>query len=211
MSPNDGERSRLDEIERQVERASEFTHTALSRLGLRLNEIEKMLYGALDVLLARGVVSQDELEAAADEVQTEMVARGEIPEKLVALRMDREDAAPTSTVDCAARMHVCHAVCCKLDFALSAEEVEGGRVKWDLGRPYYVRHHQSGYCHHNHRETGACGVYQDRPGPCRAYSCENDKRIWKDFAEMELNGEWLEEHLGDEARPRLMRVLMQVP
>jgi Fe-S-cluster containining protein len=106
-------------------------------------------------------------------------------------------------------MHICHAVCCKLNFALTAEEVDAGKVKWDLGFPYIVRHDADGLCTHNDRATGGCGVYADRPGICRRYSCANDRRIWKDFEKMELNSEWLDEHLSEPTRIRVALPLMQ--
>jgi Fe-S-cluster containining protein len=127
----------------------------------------------------------------------------------VALRIDERDVEhPEVIVDCAARMHICHAVCCKLDFALSAEEVERGAVRWDLGRPYFIRHGSSGHCVHNDRETGACGVYDDRPAPCRHYSCATDTRIWSDFDRMELNDTWLSTHMAP-AVPSLLHAMLQ--
>ena len=106
---------------------------------------------------------------------------------------------PGPPVDCAARMHVCHAVCCKLRFALSADEIEAGRVRWDLGRPYMIRHEADGFCTHNDRACGSCRVYAHRPTPCRTYSCVGDTRIWKDFERMELNTEWIAANLGPQA------------
>ena len=97
-------------------------------------------------------------------------------------------------------MHVCHAVCCKLNFALTAPEVEGGAAKWDLGFPYMIRHESNGYCTHNDTATGRCGIYADRPGVCRRYSCATDTRIWKDFDNMELNEDWIRENLQNRSR-----------
>ena len=57
-------------------------------------------------------------------------------------------------------------------------------MKWDLGRPYFNRHGADGYCHQCDSETHACGIYEERPAPCRQYSCADDKRIWKDFDAM---------------------------
>jgi Fe-S-cluster containining protein len=99
--------------------------------------------------------------------------------------------APEVEVDCAARMHVCQAVCCTLPFPLSAEEVEAGEVRWDLGHPYVIRQTAEGYCVHNERPTGGCDVYDHRPGVCRGYSCAEDARIWSDFDNMVLNEEFL--------------------
>ncbi len=99
--------------------------------------------------------------------------------------------APEVEVDCAARMHVCKAVCCTLPFPLSAEEVEAGDVRWDLGHPYVIRQTAEGYCVHNDQSTGGCDVYDRRPGVCRGYSCAEDTRIWSDFDNMVLNEEFL--------------------
>jgi Fe-S-cluster containining protein len=118
----------------------------------------------------------------------------------IAFRVDPEEPAPPVQVNCAERMHVCHAVCCKLNFALTPEEVEAGKVKWDLGFPYLIRHASNGYCCHNDTATGRCTVYADRPGVCHRYSCANDKRIWKDFDNMVLNEEWIRANLSNQTR-----------
>jgi hypothetical protein len=90
-------------------------------------------------------------------VKEELGARGEVVPPLVAMRVDQTASEPTVQVDCGSRMHICHAVCCKLNFALSRDEVESGDLKWDLGKPYFIRHDEDGYCHHNDRATGGCG------------------------------------------------------
>jgi Fe-S-cluster containining protein len=114
-------------------------------------------------------------------------------------------------VNCGERMPICHSICCKLDFPLTAEEIESGKVRWDLGRPYHIRHGEDGHCVHRNQESGFCGVYEDRPGICRTYSCAGDARIWKDFEKMELNAEWLEEHLKGRDQPQMLgAVLYQI-
>jgi Fe-S-cluster containining protein len=201
----------LDRLGRQVERGSLFTHTALGRGFVRLRELESFVYGLIDALIARNVVTQDEIADAVASVRRQLDASGEIPEPGVALRVDNTDpASPPVVVDCNARMHVCHAVCCKLEVVLSADEVEEGKAKWDLGRPYLLRHESDGLCTHNDRGTGRCGIYGDRPLPCRRYTCANDERIWKDFEKMELNHEWLAENLS-ESRPRLRHAMLATP
>ena len=201
--------SPLVQLERQVERGSFFTHTALGRQAFRVNEIESFTYGLIDALLAKGLISTEEINASVETVREEMMTTGEVPDTGVALRTDSEASAerPPTKVDCEARWPVCHGICCKLDFALTQEEVEGGKIKWDLGRPYFIRHEADGLCTHSERGSGKCGVYNDRPAICRNYSCEHDKRIWKDFEKMELNTEWLTEHFY-ESRPRALTVLM---
>jgi hypothetical protein len=94
---------------------------------------------------------------------------------------------PITEVECAERLAICHAACCSLPFPLSAQEVEAGKVKWDLGHPYMIRHDAHGCCTHNDRATGTCTIYADRPGVCRGYDCRQDERIWKDFDAKVLN------------------------
>ena len=188
-------------LDRQVERAGVRTQRLLNRSFERLSELEAILLGLVDRLVAAGVVVEDDLVAAARQVEAEAVARGEGTDHLVTLREDvpGEPGEPVA-VDCAARMPVCHAVCCKLSVALSAAEVESGGLRWDLGNPYRLRREADGRCTHQVRETGWCGVYEDRPLPCRTYTCATDGRIWKDFAAMELNVEWLAAHLMPDER-----------
>lgn len=121
----------------------------------------------------------------------------------VVLRQDAPDAEAPAVVDCAARMPICHAVCCSLQFPLSAEEVDAGKVRWDLGHPYMIRDSSDGYCCHNDPQSGSCTVYEDRPQVCRGYSCAGDTRIWSDFDGMVLNHQWLDEHLGRDRRVRV--------
>jgi Fe-S-cluster containining protein len=183
---------RIAALDRQVGRAVVREQRLLNRSFERLSELEAILLGLVDRLVAAGVVQEDDLVAAARQVEADAAARGEGLDHLVTLREDPPgvDAVPAE-VDCSARMVVCHAVCCHLSVALSAEEVEAGRLRWDLGNPYRLRREADGRCTHQDRSTGWCGVYEDRPRPCRTYSCATDGRIWKDFAAMELNEEWL--------------------
>ena len=44
-------------------------------------------------------------------------------------------------------------------------------------------------------------IYDDRPSPCRLYTCEHDERIWTDFEAMELNQEWIDANLAQERGP----------
>jgi len=200
----------VNELQRQVERASLFTHTALGESSLRVAELQAFVHGLADALLDKGVVGSDELAASIERVRAEMQQRGEFAGAGAVVRVD---AAPTGTpgpakVDCASRLHVCHAVCCRLDFALSVAEVESGRVKWDLGRPYFIRHAADGSCSHLDAGNCACTAYADRPQVCRHYDCSHDARIWKDFDKMALNDEWIAERLGPQQGPRAVRIFM---
>jgi Fe-S-cluster containining protein len=201
MQPED-----VGELARQVERGNLFAHTALSEQALRANETEALVNGLIDLLVQRGLVHPEALVAAAAEARRETAERGELASLSVSLRVDAADAAP-SHVDCEPRLPICRAACCRLRFALSAEEVESGPMKWDLGRPYRNRQGPEGYCHQIDLETKQCGIYDERPCVCRRYDCSGDGRIWKDFERMELNNEWIDAHLGA-LEPTLIDVFM---
>lgn len=181
----------------QVERGSLFTHTALSRQSARINEIESFLFGIMDILTQKGVTPPEELQKAVEGVRKEMMDKGELSNPGVALRVDNEEDQEFIPVNCEERLHICKAVCCQLDFALNAPEIESGEVKWDLGRPYFIRKGTNCYCAHLNQAEKKCNVYEHRPSVCKKYSCAKDKRIWKDFEKMELNQKWIDENIRE--------------
>ena len=88
-------------------------------------------------------------------------------------------------------------------FALSAEDIEAraGPLGPRVG-PTSTAAARTATATEAIPQTRGCGVYDERPSVCRSYSCEHDRRIWNDFEAMELNHEWIAEHLrGDELRP----------
>lgn len=187
------------DIENQIEAGGLFTHSALSIHAERINRIEAFLYGLADELLERGHVTEERLRVQTVRVADELSEKRETLSGGVQLRVDDDAPVVENKLDCAARMHICKAVCCRLSFPLSAPEVESGKVKWELGKPYFVRRDAAGCCVHLDGKKG-CEVYQDRPRVCRGYSCEKDERIWKDFDKMVLNQEWIDENLKPEHR-----------
>jgi Fe-S-cluster containining protein len=209
--------SAVAELDRQVERGSFFTQAVLQRGFSRLDQAETLLTRLVEALADRGVIDPEELgysvtrvpagtpeapggpgddEELPDVPPPAEPGEGGIAWPSVALRVDDPEASAGLEVDCDARMHICKAVCCRLKFPLSCDEVDSGTVKWDLGHPYVIRHESSGYCTHNDTATGGCRIYEDRPGVCRRYSCAGDTRIWSDFEHMVLNQDWIDEHLG---------------
>ncbi|HET6950982.1 MAG TPA: hypothetical protein VFI47_11435 [Acidimicrobiales bacterium] len=192
-----------EEMERQLRHASYFVQASLEQHGRLTTKLDVYLTSLIGLLLDRRVIDTDALakavEANREEQAAEARAKYETDGKLpawptVMVRTDDPDdpLSPEVEVDCAARMHICKAVCCTLPFPLSAAEVEAGDVRWDLGHPYVIRHDAQGYCVHNERPGGGCNIYDKRPGVCRSYSCAHDDRIWKDFDNMVLNDEYLD-------------------
>jgi Fe-S-cluster containining protein len=192
----------LRELERQVERGNLFAHTVLTEQAARANQTEALVNGLVELLISNNVVGADELLAYVETTRKEIAAAGRQATVDVAIRADGEAPdIPAGAIDCEARLPVCKAVCCRLRFALSVEEIEAGPIKWDLGRPYFNRHGENGYCHMIDGDTLGCTIYDERPRPCRQYSCANDERIWKDFAAVEINQEWIDEHIAQERSP----------
>jgi Fe-S-cluster containining protein len=192
----------LRELELQVERGNLFAHTLLTEQAARVNQTEAVVNGLIDLLVRLDVVQADELVSAVETIRKEIKDAGKQASVDIAVRADGEAApVPAEAIDCEARLPHCKAVCCRLRFALTVEEIESGPVKWDLGRPYFNRHGPNGYCHQIDGESLGCSVYEDRPLVCRQYSCAGDARIWKDFDAMEINQEWIDGHLGAERSP----------
>jgi Fe-S-cluster containining protein len=197
MDNNQGYES-FRELERQVERGSLFTHTLLTNQIIRLNESDSFLFGLIDYLSRKGLVNMNELQPVVELVRKEIVEKKEYATLGVAIRIEEQkEMLKYSPVNCKERIHICKAICCKLSFPLTVQEIESGVLKWSLGKPYYNRRCTNGYCYHI-QTNNVCSVYQQRPSVCRKYTCANDKRIWKDFDKKELNNEWIESNLKDD-------------
>lgn len=106
-------------------------------------------------------------------------------------RIDPPNPAPEAIINCAERVHLCKAVCCKLNFALTPGEVRSGKVEWDRKLPYLIAHQENGYCAHLDEGKG-CSIFEDRPALCRRFDCRTDGRVWEDFEAMIPNTAWID-------------------
>jgi Fe-S-cluster containining protein len=205
----------VEELSFQMERGSQMVQASLNNVFRRLAVLDEIVGEVVEALAANDLVEPGQVPAAiraygvagptagADgegrvsgpAMEPDDDGEGDDPFRWPAVVLGANDDTGTGKpVDCAARLKVCHAVCCMLKFALTTGEVEAGVVKWDIGHPYLIRGDRDGYCVHN-ASDGGCTVYEDRPGVCRRYSCADDARIWKDFDGMVLNAEWIDTHL----------------
>jgi Putative zinc- or iron-chelating domain len=183
----------LRELDEQTRRGSLFAQAVASEQIARANQTEAAVYGLIDLLIEKGALSPDEVAAAIEQTGRDMQQAGRQATLEVIVRDD--GSAPTVSadeIDCAARIPYCKAACCKLRWPMTLEEAESGPVKWDLGRPFFNRHGAHGYCHQFDVESQGCNVYEQRPQPCRQYSCIDDARIWLDFENMVPNTEWID-------------------
>lgn len=86
-------------------------------------------------------------------------------------------------IDCASRIHLCEARCCRFEVTLSAQDIADG-IPYRLDQPYALpRHPYTKRCVCMD-EAGACTIYDKRPASCRVYDCRKDDRVWLDFDAM---------------------------
>lgn len=173
-----------EDLREEVARGLLYTHSRANANSSKLLEVAAFSYALIELLAERGLITVAELDERKVEVGRRLAEKFAETGMGVALTNEDRDAggAPLNAeIDCESRLPLCRAACCKLRFALTARDVEAGRVKWNLGQPYMIRQGDDGYCHHLDRAGQCCGIYEDRPFVCRAYDCRTDKRIWEDF------------------------------
>lgn len=161
-----------------------YAHHRANANTNRTLETAAFAYALIELLVERGILTVAELDERKKAVAQRLEAKYR-DSGMGVMRQEREEdkyafgAGPG--IDCASRLAVCRAACCRLQFALSRQDVEEGVVQWEFGHPYMIRRAADGYCGHLQRGDCSCGVYAHRPLPCRAYDCRGDARIWADF------------------------------
>ncbi len=163
-------REMAEALRRAEERASE-SERELADLRARFDKL-------IEVLVRSGALAEGHPALLAK--VGELAVREVKPR--VKLRMFADKYAMKGVdIDCAARLHLCRARCCMFTFELTEQDLEEGRIAWEVTQPYKIRHEADDYCTHLDRKTGGCTVHAYRPGPCRGFDCRNDPRIWSDF------------------------------
>ena len=177
---NDDESDATDE---ELKRALLYVHDKLDLGLLKHQELSAHVYALTESLIAKGIVKLDEIEERRAQAKEQMIQSARTHWEGVEVLHDKTDKyeVVSQEIDCAARAHLCKAACCRLDFALSRQDLKEGVVRWDVGRPYYIRQREDGWCTHCDKETKGCGVHAQRPLVCRQYDCRQDARIWDDF------------------------------
>lgn len=180
----------LDRARTETAEGLLYCHSRLNAEGSRLLESSSFLYALVELLTEKGVIALPELDARKRIVAERLVKQFLDKGMGVALQQGEEDKfafSGTIEIDCENRIPLCQAACCRMNFALSKQDVEEGILKWDLGRPYLIAQDAEGYCRHLDRESCRCTVREHRPLACRAFDCRNDKRIWLDFEKKIIN------------------------
>lgn len=188
------------DLRREVAEGLRYAHGRANGITGKLLDVTSFAYAAIELLSEKGVLSIDELEARRKEIGGRLVEKFRSDGMGAAYQDPEEDKYAfdeTVEIDCASRVHLCKAACCRLRFALSRQDVEEGVVEWDFAHPYFIAHDESGYCRHLDREELRCTIHEQRPVPCRGYDCRSDDRIWADF-EARIPSPRLAELLGGE-------------
>jgi Fe-S-cluster containining protein len=174
----------VDELRQEVATGLLYCHHRANANTTKTLDAAAFTYAVIDLLIEKGVLTEDELNERKRQVAKELVAQFNTAGMAVELQdsaIDKYRFEGSPPIDCENRVHLCKAACCRLRFPLSRQDLEEGVVKWELPRPYLIARRADGYC--RHLEQGGCGctIYEQRPLPCRAYDCRNDARIWADF------------------------------
>lgn len=164
-----------------------YTHNRLNSNLRKTREAAAYIYALIELLHDKGIIGVEELETRRAALERQLQAQYKQEGQGVALQDPEQDKytfADGVEIDCASRIHLCKASCCRLPFALSQQDVREGIVHWNLGQPYLIEHGADGYCTHMAQGSCACTIYQHRPVPCRGFDCRRDQRIWLDFDAM---------------------------
>jgi Fe-S-cluster containining protein len=180
-----------EELREELVEGLRYVHHQLGANTGKALETASFLYALIELLMKKGLLTEQELNAQKVEVAKRLVEKFR-ERGMGAVFQDPEHdkyafAEKEVKIDCENRIPLCKAACCRLNFALSRQDIDEGIVKWDLGRPYMIAHDSDGYCRHLDRKGCRCTVYANRPVPCRAYDCRKDKRIWADFENRVIN------------------------
>jgi Putative zinc- or iron-chelating domain len=167
-----------------------YAHDRANANTSELETAAATLAALVELLVARGVLSREDLDEArgraVEEVRRRFKERG-----MAVFRQDHQtskyDFEGGPVIDCASRVHLCKASCCKLRIGLSEEDIREGLLRWDTAAPYELAKKPDHSCVHLESGSCRCSVYSYRPMPCRTYDCRKDSRIWTDFDAMVPN------------------------
>jgi Fe-S-cluster containining protein len=181
----------VEALRQEVTQGFLDSHTRSNKNTGKTLETASFCYALIELLQEKGIITFEELDDR-QKVVSERLVKKFVEQEMGAVvlqdfKQDKYAFDEEVEIDCANRVHICRAACCRLDLALSRQDIEEGIVKWDLGRPYMVAKDAHGYCQHLDRPTCRCTVWQHRPIPCRGYDCRNEERIWVDFEEGVIN------------------------
>src|SRR5207302_6043523 len=142
----------------EVERGLRFAHVMLSVNQEQGSEAVAYVQALADLLVAKGIIEQDELDAPLEQARQE-VAQVPMPRVRLAEMGDKYDDGESIEIDCASRIPLCHARCCTFKFFLTKQDLDEGAAKWDYGNPYWIKQAADGYCAHSEPTTRGCLIH----------------------------------------------------
>jgi Fe-S-cluster containining protein len=172
-----------------------YAHSRITDNTRKIVESSSFLYTLIELLDEKGFLSITEIDAKRKKVAERLVRKFE-QSRIGLLYQDPEedkyafDGNPE--IDCQSCLQSCKAICCKIPFALSRQDVQEGLVRWEFGRPYLIAHDKDGYCVHLNRENYQCAAYEHRPLPCRGFNCRDNEKwpVWQNFDAQVINSEF---------------------
>lgn len=186
-----------DDLRMEVVKGLLYTHTRINANTAKTLEASSFLYALIELLNEKGLLTFEELDERKKQVAERLVKKF-VESGVGLMYQDTEEDKYTfekeAVVDCENRLHVCRAICCKLPFALSRQDVFEGIIKWEFAKPYLIAHDEDGYCVHLDRDTFHCAVREQRPLPCRGFGCRDNERwhVWADYDKKELDPGFIE-------------------
>ncbi len=179
----------MDGVRGEVVEGLRYVHYQLGANTGKALEVSSFLYALTELLIERSIITEEELNERKIVVAERLVKKFKELGMGAVFQEKEQDKYGFDEVQigCESRRQLCKAACCKLSFALSRQDIEESIIKWDLGHPYMIAKEEDGYCVHNDKMVYRCKIWENRPVPCRAFDCRNDKRIWLDFEKMVVN------------------------
>ena len=172
-----------DALDPQLGRGLIFIHEKLGDRILAHQHLAAHVWALTEELISNGTLSLRDFEHRKESVSRKMMTETMTHWEGAQVLGDDTDKYTVEPVeiDCAARIHLCKAACCRLQFHLSKQDLAERVVLWDVGQPYKILNREDGWCAHCEPGTKRCNVHKQRPLVCRQYDCREDPRIWESF------------------------------
>jgi len=131
-----------------------YAHSRITFNTRKTLESSSFLYALIELLDEKGILSIAEVDERKKKVAQRLVRK--FGESRIGLlyqepEEDKYSFDKNPDIDCHSCLPTCKAICCKLPFALSRQDVYEGVVRWEFGRPYLIAHDKDGYCVHHAR------------------------------------------------------------
>jgi hypothetical protein len=153
----------LAELRQEVSGGLLYAHHRANGNTSKVLEVTSFAYALIELLVEKGLLKVEELDERKRQVATRLAEKfrdngmGVVRQEP---EYDKYNLDGSVEIDCESRLQFCHAACCRLQFALSRQDVEEGVLKWDFSRPYMIKQDHDGYCAHLDRQ----GCTEHDPG-----------------------------------------------